>query len=84
MSLSLIVGCLWVVASTFVAMLPMRHQYAPGVLLLFAMPFGLAWIAFDPGWFYALAGFVAFLSMFRNPLIYKWQRAMGERPEGPK
>ena len=84
MSLSMIVGCLWVVASALVAMLPMRYQYVPGVLLLIAVPFGLAWIAFDHGWFYAVAGFVAFLSMFRNPLIYLWQRAMCERPEVPQ
>ena len=84
MSLSLIVGCFWVVASALVAMLPMRLQYAPGVMLLASVPFGLTWIAFDHGWPLALAGLAAFLSMFRNPLLYLWRRAMGQRPEVPQ
>ena len=54
MSLSLIVFCLWVVASTIVAMLPMRLQYAPGLALLIAVPFGLTWIAFDHGFCHAV------------------------------
>ncbi len=84
MSLSLIAGCLWVLIAAFVAMLPMRLQYTPGILLLILVPFGLAWIAHDHGWGYALAGFLAFASMFRNPLIYYWRRARGHTPEVPK
>ena len=76
MSLSLIALCLWVVAATVVAMLPMRLQYAPGLVLLAGVPFGLVWIARDHGWIYALAGFAAFLSMFRRPLAYLARRAL--------
>ena len=84
MSLSLIAACLWILIAALVAMLPMRLQYPPGVTLLIMVPFGLGWIAYDHGWLYALVGFLAFASMFRNPLIYFWRRAFGETPEVPK
>ena len=83
MSLSLIIGCLWVLLAAVVALLPMRRQYVPGVALLLAAPALLGWIAWDHGaWIFA-AGLFAFLSMFRNPLIYFWRRARGQNPEIP-
>ena len=33
---ALILGCIWVLAATGVAMLPMRYQYVPGLALLLA------------------------------------------------
>lgn len=81
MSLSLIAACLWVLIAALVAMLPMRLQYPPALALLIAVPFGLVWIAHDHGWLYAVAGFTAFVSMFRNPLIYFWRRARGQTHE---
>lgn len=84
MSLSLIIGAFWVLASAVVAMLPMRRQYVPGVALLILAPFVLAFIGYQHGfWLFAL-GLAAFLSMFRNPLIYLFRRARGQRPEIPK
>lgn len=83
MSLSLIIGCFWVLAAAVVALLPMRHQYAPGVLLLAVAPGLLGWVAWDHGaWVFAF-GFFALVSMFRNPLIYFWRRARGQKPEVP-
>ncbi|NNE88433.1 MAG: DUF2484 family protein [Silicimonas sp.] len=82
--MSLIALCLWVLIAAVVAMLPMRLQYPPGVLLLILVPFGLVWIAADHGLGYAGAGFLAFVSMFRNPLIYFWRRARGQIPEVPQ
>ncbi len=38
MSVSLILGCIWVLAATVTAMLPMRRQYAPGITLLIVAP----------------------------------------------
>ena len=74
MTLSMILGCLWVLAATMVALLPMRAQFPPGILLLIAAPILLAWIALDHGaWIFA-GGVFAFLSMFRNPLIYLARR----------
>ena len=83
MSLSLIAGCIWVLLATIVAFLPMRQQYPPGMALLFASPVVLGWIAWEHGvWIFA-AGLFAFLSMFRNPLVYFLRRAYGKTPEVP-
>lgn len=68
MSLSLIAGSVWVVLAAFVAMLPMRAQFFPGVVLLVAAPCLLGWIAVDHGAWLFGAGLFAFLSMFRRPL----------------
>lgn len=77
MSAPLILGALWVVASALVAMLPMRRQMLPGVLLLAAAPLLLIWIGIAHGWLWTAFGLFAFLSMFRNPLIYFGRRALG-------
>lgn len=74
----------WVFASALVAMLPMRHQYIPGVSLLVAAPGLILWIGFDVSWWAAVLALFAFVSMFRNPLRYFLARARGERPEIPK
>ncbi|WP_439156127.1 DUF2484 family protein [Yoonia sp.] len=84
MTLSAVIGCLWVIAATATALLPMRHQYKPGVTLLVAAPFLIIWIGYDYGWFFGVLGLLAFASMFRNPLIYLYRRARGERPEIPE
>ena len=77
MSTSLIWGCLWVVASTITAMLPMRRQMIPGVALLLAAPVLLWFIASEHGfWVFGLT-LLAALSLFRNPIIYFARRAMG-------
>ena len=47
MSLLLVLGCLWVLASAIVAMLPMRLQMVPGVALLIAAPLLILLIAVD-------------------------------------
>ncbi len=83
MSWALIAGCLWVVASTVVAMLPMRAQMVPGVALLVAAPALLVWIATQHGVWLTLIGTLAFLSMFRNPLRYFVNRALGRPTELP-
>ena len=84
MTLSLLIGCLWVVASAIVAMLPMRRQYVPGVALLIAAPVLILWLGYDYGWWLSIAAAFAFVSMFRNPLRYFWKRAKGDPVELPK
>lgn len=84
MSLSLILGALWVVASAIVAMLPMRRQMVPGVALLLVAPVLLVWIGFVHGWPWLAIGLFAFLSMFRNPLLYFARRALGRPAPLPK
>ncbi len=80
----LVLSALWVIAATIVAFLPMRSQYAPGIVLLFAAPVLIFFIGRELGWLAAGLALFAFLSMFRNPLRYFWKRARGERPEVPK
>lgn len=74
----------WVLASTIVAMLPMRLQYVPGVILLALAPVLIIWTWIDVAWWAGLLALAAFVSMFRNPLRYFWARARGQQPEIPK
>lgn len=83
MSSDLIAGALWVIASAVVAMLPMKRQMLPGVLLLAAAPVLLIWIGSAHGWLWAAFGLFAFASMFRNPLIYFCRRALGLPVQDP-
>ncbi|MDQ2091574.1 DUF2484 family protein [Marimonas arenosa] len=83
MSISLLLGFFWVLAATVVAMLPMRRQMVPGLVLLIAAPVLIGFIGYQHGAIFAVLGLFAFVSMFRNPLRYLWKRARGERPELP-
>ena len=74
----------WVLASTVVALLPMRHQYIPGVALLVAAPVLILWIGIAVAWWAGVLALAAFASMFRNPLRYFWARARGQNPQLPK
>jgi hypothetical protein len=74
----------WVFASALVAMLPMRRQYLPGVILLLAAPVLIALIAHEVGLWAAMAAVLAFVSMFRNPLRYFWKRLTGHKVERPQ
>lgn len=51
---------------------------------MLAAPILIIWLGYDYGWLLATLGLLAFLSMFRNPLIYIYKRARGEQPELPK
>jgi hypothetical protein len=84
MSMPLVLGCLWVIAAAATAMLPMRRQMVPGVALLVAAPLLLGWIGYAHGWFWLVAGLFAFVSMFRNPLLYFLRRALGRPAPLPK
>ncbi|MGB8811582.1 MAG: DUF2484 family protein [Paracoccaceae bacterium] len=84
MSMSLILGCVWVLAATATAFLPMRRQYPPGIALLIAAPPLLGYIGWQHGFWIAVLAVLGFASMFRNPLIYLVRKAMGKpapRPE---
>ena len=77
----LIASCLWVLAATTVAFLPMRYQYAPGILLLLAALVLIYLIGRDVGLWAGVAAGLAFVSMFRKPLRYFAKRAMGQSVE---
>jgi hypothetical protein len=84
MSLPLILGCVWIIAAAVVAMLPMRRQMVPGMALLVAAPVLLVWIGYVHGWLWLAFGLFAFVSMFRNPLLYFLRRALGRPAPLPK
>lgn len=83
--MTLVIWCsLWVLASAVVAMLPMRRQYIPGVILLLAAPVLIVLAGMQFGWIYAALALAAFVSMYRNPLRYLWARLRGQNPEVPQ
>ncbi|GGX56480.1 hypothetical protein GCM10007385_26510 [Tateyamaria omphalii] len=73
----------WVFAATIVAMLPMRHQYIPGIALLIAAPVLIAWVGITVAWWAGCLALAAFVSMFRNPLRYFMAKARGQNPQLP-
>lgn len=74
----------WVFASAGVAMLPMKHQYVPGVALLIAAPVLIVLIGLQVGWIPALLALAAFVSMFRNPLRFIIAKLRGQNPQVPQ
>lgn len=82
MGYSMILAALWVLASTIVAMLPMRLQFPPGVLLFVSAPALIVFLGYDFGWIVGLLALAGFVSMFRNPIRYYWRKWTGrEVPE---
>lgn len=77
MSLPLVLGAFWVIASALTAMLPMRRQMVPGIALLIAAPILLIWTGYVHGWIWVCFGLFAFVSMFRRPLLHFARRALG-------
>jgi hypothetical protein len=80
----LLLACLWALAATGTALLPMRAQMVPGIALLLTAPVLLVWIGVAHGWVWVALALAGFASMMRNPLIYLYRRARGERPEIPQ
>ena len=77
---ALIAACLWVLAATAIAFLPIRRQYLPGLILLAgALPL-LVWLGQGYGPWVVLAALAAILSMFRRPLRYLVRRLLGRVP----
>ena len=74
----------WAVAATLVALLPMRLQYPPGILLLLAAPVLILWLGAAHGWIWALAALAGFVSMFRHPLRHFWTKLRGVPTGGPR
>lgn len=83
MSVSVIAAAIWVLAATCVAFLPMRRQYAPGVVLLILAPGLIVWLGVDHGWIASLAAAAGFVSMFRKPLAYFYRKWTGAEEAEP-
>lgn len=84
MTLSAALAVLWVFAATAVAMLPMRLQFRPGMVLLVAAPVLIIWLGLDFGWLVGIGALAAFLSMFRNPIRYYWRKWSGRETAPPE
>ena len=84
MTLSFFAACLWVLVGAITAAFPIRYQMVPGsILLLPAVPL-MIWVGAENGWHWTAIGLVAFLSMFRRPLLYLFARVRGQNPELPR
>jgi Protein of unknown function (DUF2484) len=84
MSPSLTAAALWVLVGAVTAFFPIRYQMVPGsVLLLTAVPL-MIWVGAENGWIWTVLALVAFLSMFRRPLLYLLAKARGQNPEMPR
>ncbi|MGR3363607.1 MAG: DUF2484 family protein [Maritimibacter harenae] len=66
MPTSLIVGCIWVLAASLIAFLPIRKQIVPGTILGLSAFALLGWIGYQNGWIWTAVGVFAFVSLFRN------------------
>ena len=84
MSASLTLACLWALAAGITAMLPMRWQYPPGILLLVAAPVLLGYIWVQHGPWLMLPALAGFVSMFRRPLGYYLGRLVNRSGEARK
>ena len=82
MTLSLTLACLWVLAATITAFLPMRLQYAPGLaLLILAVPL-LVFIGLQHSAWVVLAAIAGCVSMFRHPLRFLGRQLAGRLKGG--
>ncbi len=77
MSASLTLAAIWAVLATVVALLPMRRQYLPGFALVASAPLVLGYLGWQHGAWVVGLGVLAFISMFRKPLLYFARRALG-------
>jgi len=77
MTASLTLAALWVILAAIVALLPMRRQFVPGIVLLIAAPFLLVYLGYQHNVWIVLAASVAIISMFRRPLFYMGKRLIG-------
>ncbi len=79
MASSVLASCLWVLAASGTAMLPMRRQMAPGLVLLLSAPVLVVWLGVQVGWAASAVAVLAVLSMFRRPLgaLLRWALGRG-------
>jgi hypothetical protein len=76
----IVAACVWVVAATAVAFLPMRVQRILGLPLVAAALALIIWLSRAVSPWIGVAALAAFVSMFRKPLIYFAKRLLGKGP----
>lgn len=70
MSVAFLIACVWLTICCIVGMIPHRNHKPHAVMLLLPFPFILAAVAWDLGFWWALALFAAALSIFRYPALW--------------
>jgi hypothetical protein len=75
---------IWVFLSATVATLPLRMQFIPGAILLVAGPVLIVVIGFEVGFVFSVIALAAYVSMFRNPLLFLLAKLRGQSPEVPR
>ncbi|NOR32221.1 MAG: DUF2484 family protein [Sulfitobacter sp.] len=75
---------IWVFLSATVATLPLRMQFIPGAILLVAGPVLIIVIGFEVGLVFSVIALAAYVSMFRNPLLFLLAKLRGQKPEVPR
>lgn len=80
MTAPIVAACVWVVAATAVAFLPMRVQRILGLPLVAAALALIIWLSRAVSPWIGVAALAAFVSMFRKPLIYFAKRLLGKGP----
>ncbi len=84
MSTSLILACIWILAGAGVALLPVRRQYAPGIVLLAVAPALIIYLAMQHDPWIIMVSVAVLISMFRRPLMvlirHLHRRRGGQQP----
>jgi membrane protein DedA with SNARE-associated domain len=75
---------IWVFLSATVATLPLRMQFIPGAILLVAGPVLIVVIGFEVGFVFSVIALAAYVSMFRNPLLFLLAKLRGRKTEVPR
>ncbi|WP_341234306.1 DUF2484 family protein [uncultured Sulfitobacter sp.] len=75
---------IWVFLSATVATLPLRMQFIPGAILLVAGLVLIVVIGFEVGFVFSVIALAAYVSMFRNPLLFLLAKLRGRKPEVPR
>jgi len=82
--MTLLRACIiWVFYSVACAILPMRLQNIPAVILLIAAPIMTVWIGIQLNVWVSIVAVFAFGSMFRNPLRNLWAKLRGQNLKLP-
>ncbi len=74
MSISLIIGLLWLVLANVIGMFPSKHKHWPAAYFLIAIGVPiLGYVTYENGPIIGLLTLVAGASILRWPLIYLWR-----------
>lgn len=84
MTPSLIALCLLLLAATSLAVLPVRRQIVPGIVLGVVAIGVLIWVGVENGWLWTLAALAAFASLGRNGVKQIPALIRGEKLEIPE